>query len=128
MHNFTARIVSQSPKYDHISPVLKALHWLPVKARILLKILLLMYKSVNGIAPPYLCDMAITFEPSRSLRSAQQCLLFIPKAKCITLGERAFSIGGPRVWNKSPLGIKQADTVAIFKVKLRTYLFSLLFE
>ena len=127
MQNLAARIVSRTPKYDHISPVLKALHWLPVKARILFKILLLMYKSVNGIAPPYLCDMAITCEPSRSLRSAQQCLLFIPKAKCITLGERAFSVAGPREWNKLPLGIRQADTVAIFKVKLKTYLFSLLY-
>ena len=69
MQNLAARIVSLTPKYDHINPVLKALHWLSVKARILFKILLLMYKSVNAIAPPYLCDMAITCEPSRSLRS-----------------------------------------------------------
>ena len=77
--------------------------------------------------PPYLCDMAITCEPSRSLRSAQQCLLFIPKAECITLGERAFSVAGPCECNKLPLGIRQADTVAIFKVKLKTYLFSLFY-
>ena len=79
-----------------------------------------MYISVNGIAPPYLCDMAITCEPSWYLLSTQQCLPFIPKAKCITLGERAFSVAGPREWNKMPLRIRQADTVAIFKVKLKT--------
>ena len=78
-----------------------------------------MYKSVNGIVPLYICGMAITCEASRSLRSAQQCLLFIPKAKCVTLGERAFSVTGPRKWNKLPLGTRQADTVAIFNVKLK---------
>ena len=37
MPNLAASIVSRTPKYDHISPVLKALHWLPVKARILIQ-------------------------------------------------------------------------------------------
>ena len=127
IQNLAARIVPRIPKYDHFSPVLKALHWLPVKARILFKILVLIYKSVNGISPPYLCDMAIICEPCRSLRSAQQWLLFIPKAKCITLGERGFSVAGAREWNKLPLGIMQAGTIAIFKIKLKTYLFSLLY-
>ena len=47
-----------------------------------------MYKSVNGIAPPYLCDMAITCELSRAVY-----LLFIEKAKCITLCKRAVLLG-----------------------------------
>ena len=84
MQNLAARIVSWTPKYDPISPVIKSLHGLPVKARILFKILLLMHKSVNCKAPPYLFDMVITCEPSWVLRSAQQCLLFMPKAKGIT--------------------------------------------
>ena len=119
--------MSRTLKYDHISPVLKAFHWLPIKARILFKMLLLMYKLVNDIAPPYLCDIVITCELPWSLRSAQQWLFFILKAKCITLGGRAFPFAGPREWNKLPLDIRQGDTIAIFKVKLKTYLFSLFY-
>ena len=49
MRNSAVGIVSRTPKYDYISPVLKSLHRLPIKARILFKILLLLYKSVNNL-------------------------------------------------------------------------------
>ena len=42
----TARIVSGTKKYEHIVPVLISLHWLPVKARIEYKILLITYKMI----------------------------------------------------------------------------------
>ena len=61
MQNIAARIVSRCPKYCHITPVLKSLHWLPVKARIHFKILLLMFKAVNGLAPHYLCEMVFDY-------------------------------------------------------------------
>ena len=65
--NNTARIVSLRRKYDHITPVLKDLHWLPVEYRINYKILLLAYKAQHGMAPPYcrpknlggLCDLRV---------------------------------------------------------------------
>ena len=59
--------------------------------------LLLMYKSLNDIAPPYLSYMTIACELSRALRSAQQC---------ITLGERTFLISAPAEWNKLPSDLK----------------------
>ena len=37
--NNAARVVSGSKKYDHITPVLKDLHWLPIRKRIEFKIL-----------------------------------------------------------------------------------------
>ncbi len=44
----------ESRKYDHITPILQSLHWLPIKFRISYKILLLTYKTLNGLAPAYL--------------------------------------------------------------------------
>ena len=87
-----------------------------------------MYKAANGIAPPYLCDMVLACEPSRALRSAEKCLLYVPRTRCQTLGERAFSIAGPREWNRLPLAIRQAESVAVFKSRLKTYLFTMCFE
>jgi len=41
---------------DHITPVLRQLQWLPVKQRIDFKLAVLVYKSLHGLAPPYLSD------------------------------------------------------------------------
>ncbi len=51
VQNAAARVLTRTRKYDHISPVLSALHWLPVKHRIYFKILLITYKALNGLAP-----------------------------------------------------------------------------
>ena len=53
LQNAAARIVSLSSKRSHITPILKTLHWLPVKERIIFKILLFVYYIVNGTAPDY---------------------------------------------------------------------------
>jgi len=56
IQNSAARIVTNTRKYDHITPILQKLHWLPVRQRIHFKILLITYKSINDMAPEYLCD------------------------------------------------------------------------
>ncbi len=38
VENAAARLLTGSRKFDHISPILTSLHWLPVKQRIELKI------------------------------------------------------------------------------------------
>ena len=56
VQNAAARILTGTRKYDHITPVLRELHWLPVKERIDFKILLLTFKALNNMAPAYLKD------------------------------------------------------------------------
>ncbi len=51
--NAAARVLTRSRKYDHITPILQSLHWLPIKFRISYKILLLAYKALNDLAPAY---------------------------------------------------------------------------
>ncbi|XDV14238.1 hypothetical protein PO909_002414, partial [Leuciscus waleckii] len=48
VQNAAARVLTRTRKYDHISPVLSTLHWLPIKHRIHFKIT---YKALNGLAP-----------------------------------------------------------------------------
>ena len=50
-----ARVVSFVRKYDHITPVLLSLHWLPV--RLIFKILPSVDKARNDMAPSCLSDM-----------------------------------------------------------------------
>ena len=107
------------------TPVLESLHWLPVKFRIVFKVLLLVYKALNGMAPPYLSDMLCYRSYSRSLRSASQKLLVVHRINMKTYGDRAFSIAGPKLWNQLPLSIRELSIVDSFKKSLKTYLFRL---
>ena len=54
VQNAAARLLTSTRKYDHITPVLRELHWLPVKYRIQFKILLLTFKAIHGMAPDYI--------------------------------------------------------------------------
>ena len=52
--NASAQLVYRAPKYCHITPLLRALHWLPVRLRVDFKILLVTFKILLGVAPSYL--------------------------------------------------------------------------
>ena len=110
-------------KTDHITPVLRSLHWLPVTYRIDFKVLLLVYKSLNNMGPEYIHDLLVEYKPSRSLRSLGSSQLVEPRVRT-KQSELAFSYSAVHRWNKLPLDIKCAPTLDTFKVKLKTLLFS----
>ena len=66
IQNAAARLVSGTRKFDRITPVLKNLHWLPVAKRIAYKVVMLVYKCLNGRAPSYLADVCIPVQWRRS--------------------------------------------------------------
>ena len=86
---------SAARKFDHITPLLIELHWLPVEQRKIFKILLFTFKVVNGLAPSYLSELLETYVPRRMLRSSTQLLLHEPKFNLKTYGSRAFSVCAP---------------------------------
>ena len=108
IQNTAARVVTRTGKFDHITPVLKQLHWLPVRYRIVFKILLLVYKALNGTAPSYISELLKYHTSERKLRSSSQHLLATPKA---------------RLWNSIPLELRSSSSIDIFKRHLKTYLF-----
>ncbi len=77
VQNAAARVLTRSRKYDHITPILQSLHWLPIKFRISYKILLLAYKALNDLAPAYLTNLLSRYNPTRSLRSQNSGLLVV---------------------------------------------------
>ena len=76
VQNFSAQQFSGSYKYDHITPVLKSLHWLPVEQRIWYKIAVLDFKCVYGSAPSYLQNPVELYTPRRTLRRSNDKLTF----------------------------------------------------
>ena len=123
IQNTAARMITGARSSDHITPLLKSLHWLPVEARIHFKILFITYKILNGQSAGYLEPLIKDYQPSRALRSSSRSLLCTPAIKSKTYGGRAFSTAAPQLWNTTPEYIKNADSVTTFKTKLKTFLF-----
>ena len=110
----------------HVTPILSYLHWLPVKFRIEFKSLLLVFKSLRGLAPTYLNDLiTIRTQQRYSLRSTSEFLLNYPKGRMLsTLGDRAFVSAAPSLWNVLPSDISNEYSLCLFKTKLKTFLFN----
>lgn len=126
--NTAARIIFRSPKWCHITPKLFALHWLPVKYRVDFKICLLTFKALHGLAPAYLSNLISAKVNPLNLRSSNQHLLSLPrKVTRKTLGDRAFAVAAPKLWNSLPANLRLSDSLTDFKGHLKTYLFSLAF-
>ena len=123
IQNSAARLVTLSKKHEHITPILKELHWLPVKQRIIYKLMLMTYKSLHGKAPNYISELIIVKEPVRTLRSNVSTILHRTTVNTVTYGERAFSHAAPELWNELPSRIRNSDTLDSFKKSLKTHLF-----
>ena len=123
VQNASARLIGGIRKHDHITPVMKSLHWLPVEQRILFKTLVLTFKSLNGKGPAYLQELLQPYRPTRSLRSEAANLLIVPKTRYVKTQKRAFGIRAPLEWNKLPDELKHKSSVESFKRALKTHLF-----
>lgn len=126
VQNAAARLVSGARRCDRITPVLRELHWLPVRQRIRFKVGCLMYKSLSGQAPQYLADdvQLVADSGRRLLRSANDRTCVVPRTNT-SFGDRSFSAAGPRVWNDLPPELRQDISFGQFKRKLKSHLFGL---
>ena len=100
--NNAARLVLGRWGRDHAKPLLRSLHWLPVRAWIEYKISTLCYRSRDSSAPAYFSDLLSVYQPSRSLRSAEAGPMTVPCIKLSKYRKHAFSYIGPVTWNSLP--------------------------
>ena len=57
IQNAAARLATGSSKFCHMKPILRQLNWPPIRSRIEYKVLLLTFKCILGLAPPYLSEL-----------------------------------------------------------------------
>ena len=114
--NFAARIVSNSRKYDHISPILKDLKWLPVRPRqqLYYRHAIMAFKCMSGCTPASLFSnynqrAMIT---RRTTRNSQ--MLNIPLYKTVT-GQITFYFRTVKLWNSLDSTLKLKPTLQDFK-------------
>jgi len=134
VQNSLARMIGGKRKYDHITPLCKSLHWLPVRSRCMFKVLTLIYKHLSFGTPAYLSSYLKPYTSYANTRSADQTkrLLAVPAFKSRKFSyvskrrfDHSFMFCGPTWWNKLPLEIRTASTLGVFRRKLKTYLFDL---
>ena len=118
VQNFARRIVSGSKKYDHVTPILKQLNWLPVKQHMYYRDSIVAFKFMNGLAPGYLSDQFIKRSSISTCQTRNSQLLNIPLFKTAT-GQRTFYYRMVSLWNALPQNIKLSQSLAHFKTLMR---------
>ena len=126
IQNSLARVITNTSKYQHITPILKKLHWLPIKQRIDYKLCLLTYNTLTNQQPSYLYNSFSFPSHSVSTRSSDSLVLSIPYVRS-SLGKRAFSVIDPRLWKDLPPDVRNSSSLPIFRSRLKTHLFKIAF-
>ena len=124
------RVVTGTRRRDHITPVLRQLHWLPVRQRVDSKLALLVYKAtekaLHDATVAYLVDdcQLVSHAGRRRLRSADIDTCCGPRTNT-RLGDRSFAADGPRLWNSLPARIRQPDNdIGEVRRQLESFLFN----
>ena len=94
--NNSARLILKKTKIYQVTPMLKTLHWLPIRYRIRYKVNLITFKALHGMAPQYLKTLLIPYNPLGSLRSASMDHLQ-EQQFTTNFGERSFSVLAPKL-------------------------------
>ena len=122
LQNKAAKLIFKKKRRDHVSPLLKELHWLPVSERVIFKTGLLTFKSLMHTSPKYISSRLQRYVPARALRSSSSNLLFIPRTNT-RAGSGAFSCAAATVWNSLPSDVRHATSMGRFKRILKSHLF-----
>ena len=125
VQNKAARMITRTKKRGHITPMLRTLHCFPIDVHIDFKVLLLVYKALNGLAPLYIRDLLEEYKSARQLRSSSCNMQQIPRSTTSRYGDRAFSVYAAKEWNRPSLSIRQSGSISCFKSRLKTHFFKL---
>ena len=123
--NSAARLVFSSSQYDHITPLVRQLHWLMASERIHFNLTLLAYTCQHRAAASYLADELsppADFEARRCLRSASSSSVIVRHTRLSTIGDGAFPVASACIWNDLPQHVTPASSLSVFCSCLKTAL------
>ena len=110
VQNCLARVVTNAPRFSRSLPILKRLHWLPVKFCIYFKICAITFRTLKENQPAYLADLLVRPKCSKYLRSTNSNRFVVPRIKTKT-GSKTFSISGLALY----VPIRNAKTILTFR-------------
>ena len=98
IQNFASKIVTNSRKFDHVTPLLRELNWLPVKEQLFYRDSVLTFKCQNDLAPQYLTSKFTKRSNIHTRNTRTRNSLQIPLYRT-AIGQRTFSYRGAYIWN-----------------------------
>jgi len=125
VQNAAAWLITGTNRRDNITPVLRELHWLPVRQYVEFTLAVFVYKSLHGLTAPYPTDdcQLVANSGRRMLWSADVNTCIVPQPNT-RLGDRSFAVAAPRFWNTLPAELRQPDIELVtFRWLLKTHLF-----
>ena len=122
IQNYASKIILQKGRRQGLPAIerLVKLHWLPIKQRIVYKVLLLTFKCIIKKAPMLLISLLTVNSNSRHANTLSTNIYYPLNSN----GQRAFSYYAPKLWNALPLNMRNIELLPEFKAKLKTHLFS----
>ena len=123
--NSASRLICGLPRFsrERITPYSISLHFLPIKARIIYKICILVFKALSSGQPKYLRELISEQISQRGLRNQFPGKLIEPIIGTSAYSNRCFMYCAPRIYNSLPRAVCEAENVHIFKKLLKTELF-----
>ena len=115
----------RSPRSDSATPLLRELHWLPIVCRVDFKLLVIVvftYKAMHNDAPVYLCELVCPYQPTGTLRSANNNMLQVKRTRT-KASDCSFAIAAASLWNNLPTVMKTCDNLTSYKRLLKTHFF-----
>ena len=131
LQNSLARIVTNTSKFSHITPVLKSLHWLPVQYRIKFKTATIIFKFLHTGLPKYFSPHLSLYNCMVNTRRSNPRNQFLQQPTYVSSihtskvhFDNSFAYDGPCLWNSLPLAVRSASSLYSFRRGLKSYLFS----
>jgi hypothetical protein len=126
VQNSAARLLlrKKAGRFEHITPHLRQLHWLPVRYRMMFKLLTLAHKIIYHNEAPQYCKTKVTIKtPGRNTRSAMFTEVestFKPRLK--TVGRNSIYFRITTEWNKIPGHLRIITSLSTFRKQLKIFL------
>ena len=118
IQNFASKIVTNSRKFDHVTPLLRELNWLPVKEQLFYRDSVLIFKCQNDLAPQYLMSKFTKRSNIHTRNTRTRNFLQIPLYRT-AIGQCTFSYRGANTWNNLHNELRQSASLTSFKRALK---------
>ena len=115
--NAAVRLVCHARKYNHVTHLIRDLHWLRVPKRIY-RLAVLVFRCRHNMAPPYLARVLCWTDEAEAIHrlpSGTRQRLIMPRTRLCTIGDSSFRVTAARPWISLPPSVTSAPLLTAFK-------------
>ena len=118
LQNRAARVLTYSNYDADADNILENLRWKNLTCQRQIQRAIMVYKSLHGLVPEYLCSKFVSRDTTYSLRdSASKVTVPFPRTNYY---KNSFSYSGAVLWNSLPCNVRQAESLVKFKQLIKS--------